>query len=535
MPLSKKIVLSTIICIFLSIAISIVFIQYFIPFIFGTKFTLLETYSICDDDGFPSLSVKFSCSGTVTIKIIGPDSRVIDSDFFFKGNHDALIHMGEFRHTIKPGQYILRVYNNDDKEIFSEKIIFKGVNLSVLSCEQKWLKEIRINSFSLFGLKLFLKNSGDIPVYPYKFTVKIDSDTISAYALPSVIMPNESEYVECFIYRKSEPKNSSFSLNLLDINNNILTSEIIFKNVVNNVLTKQFTWNNKYKVNIPKSDYLYKYYSNIDRANNKDYSLYIFDSYDDQYLDVVTNYLMAGFSSTSDIEKINYVASFVQSLEYKKDSETNDSYEYPNYPIQSLFDDDIGRDCEDKAILTASILENLGYDVALLRFPNHMAVGVNLSKNANTKYQYYVNNYYFLETTTAGNPCGFIPNEYEDQASNVTIYPITPRPLLFHKWRNNSITIYSNTDKGDFVKVKAIIENLGSAIAKNFRFEAAFFTNTGIKISYESVNIASLNPGIKKEITLSINIPKNITTWFKTRIYVDNEVVDEKESVSSFP
>jgi hypothetical protein len=180
-------------------------------------------------------------------------------------------------------------------------------------------------------------------------------------------------------------------------------------------------------------------------------------------------------------------------------------------------------------------LEKMGYNIALLRFPDHMAVGVNLNKNAIPQYQYYVDNYYFLETTTEGKPCGFVPNEYKDLVTDVTVYPITPRPLLIHYWENSTITIYSNTERGDFVKVNAIIENLGSAGAKNFKIEAAFFDMFGTKSNYESIDIALLEPGMKKEIILTVNIPKNLTTWFKTRIYIDNEIVDEKESVSSFP
>jgi hypothetical protein len=536
MPLRKKIVLTTLITILVLITISIVAISYVIPLIFGTKFTLLDTLKICNDDGFPSLSINFSCSDTVTVKIIGPGSRVIDSDFFFRGDHKIFLRLAEFRQDIDPGQYIFWVCNNDDKEIFSEKIYFKGSDIAILSCEQKWFKEIKINSYSLFGLKLYLQNSGDVPSYPYKLTTTIDSDIISGLVIPNVVMPDEKRYVECFLYRKYEPKNSTFSLDLKDLEDNILASAPIIKNVVDNVPTKQFTWNNnRNKANIPISDFLYNYYTNLDRINNKDYSLYVFDLFDEQYLDIVTDYIMSGLGSTSDVEKINYAASFVQNLEYKKDSETNDSYEYPNYPIESLFNDNTGRDCEDKAILTASILEKMGYNIALLRFPDHMAVGVNLNKNAIPQYQYYVDNYYFLETTTEGKPCGFVPNEYKDLVTDVTVYPITPRPLLIHYWENSTITIYSNTERGDFVKVNAIIENLGSAGAKNFKIEAAFFDMFGTKSNYESIDIALLEPGMKKEIILTVNIPKNLTTWFKTRIYIDNEIVDEKESVSSFP
>jgi len=282
MPLGKKIVLTTLITLFICITISVVAIQYIIPMAFGTKFTLNESYSINDDNGFPSLSINFTSSGTVTVEVIGPDSKVIDSDFFFKGDHDINLRIAEFRHTAISGQYILRAYDNDDKEIFSEKISFIGSSLTILSCEQKWFKEIKINSYSLFGLKILVQNSGDVPVYPYKFSTIIDSEVISGYALPCVIMPKENKYVECFLYKKSEPKNNSFSLDLKDIDNDILTSEPILKNVVDNVFIKLFSWNRN-KANIPRSDFLYNYYSNLDRINNEDYSLYVFDFYDNLF------------------------------------------------------------------------------------------------------------------------------------------------------------------------------------------------------------------------------------------------------------
>ena len=40
---------------------------------------------------------------------------------------------------------------------------------------------------------------------------------------------------------------------------------------------------------------------------------------------------------------------------------------------------------------------------------------------------------------------------------------------------------------------------------------------------------------MKKKVILSVDVPKYSTTWFKTLIYLDGKVVDEKESASSFP
>ena len=115
--------------------------------------------------------------------------------------------------------------------------------------------------------------------------------------------------------------------------------------------------------------------------------------------------LLSLIEASKDVEIINFVASFVQNLEYAKDDSQQD---YPRFPIESLKDSK--GDCEDKAILTASILDSLGYNVSLLKIPNHVAVGVRLGKSA-TVYDYYIEQYYFLETTSSGWILGKVPPE----------------------------------------------------------------------------------------------------------------------------
>lgn len=81
----------------------------------------------------------------------------------------------------------------------------------------------------------------------------------------------------------------------------------------------------------------------------------------------------------------------------------------PLLPAQTLMEKG---DCKDKSILMAAILNNLGYKVALLKFPpppgefaGHMVVGVAFNANhlpTERKLLYYTNSgvkYYFAETT----------------------------------------------------------------------------------------------------------------------------------------
>ncbi|MEA3458878.1 MAG: hypothetical protein U9R21_09415, partial [Candidatus Thermoplasmatota archaeon] len=84
-------------------------------------------------------------------------------------------------------------------------------------------------------------------------------------------------------------------------------------------------------------------------------------------------------------------------------------------------------------------------------------------------------------------------------------------------------------------KVTLFVENLGSETAEDFFVTAGFYTQDDLKINVETETISSLKPSMKEKITLLIDIPQNAETWFKTKVYMEGEIVDEKESASSFP
>ncbi len=100
---------------------------------------------------------------------------------------------------------------------------------------------------------------------------------------------------------------------------------------------------------------------------------------------------------------------FVQQIPYVTDDNTN-SYtegilpryamyvkggvEYPKYPAEMLVD---GRgDCEDAAILMAGLLDALGYDTVLLRYSDHMALGIRMNE-FNPYYAKYTPRYFTHE------------------------------------------------------------------------------------------------------------------------------------------
>jgi len=114
--------------------------------------------------------------------------------------------------------------------------------------------------------------------------------------------------------------------------------------------------------------------------------------------------------------------SFVQSIPYKTDKESTGMDEYYKYPIETLVEG--CGDCEDSAILTATIVRDMGYGVVLLRFYDHMAVGVKGGENMHgTYWTYNGERYFYLETTNTGWEIGQIPDKYRQERA--TIIPLS--------------------------------------------------------------------------------------------------------------
>ena len=78
--------------------------------------------------------------------------------------------------------------------------------------------------------------------------------------------------------------------------------------------------------------------------------------------------------------------------------------EYPKYPAEMLVD---GRgDCEDAAILMGGLLDALGYDSVLLRYSDHMALGIRMNEfnpyyaaYSPRYFEYEGKHYYYVEGT----------------------------------------------------------------------------------------------------------------------------------------
>ena len=245
----------------------------------------------------------------------------------------------------------------------------------------------------------------------------------------------------------------------------------------NETISRQYEWScdgSPYKLNLAIPKDIYDYYRKMERAPIEDYSIYVTHPNDDAEL---VNPLAAELKRLAvqkgyDAEDtVNFTAGFVQNLKYEEDA----NGEYSNYPVETLYDK--GGDCEDMSILTAALLQSMGYDAVLIRFTSpiegeagHMAVGVAVTGvSGGYSYTYDGKKYYYLETTSTW-PVGEMPPEIlsKYKGESDAIYKLVPAPAL----RFSGKLEYSTGTKT--VDMSVTVTNWGTANANDFYVRAYF-------------------------------------------------------------
>ncbi|MDR0492866.1 MAG: hypothetical protein LBH74_04410 [Nitrososphaerota archaeon] len=185
---------------------------------------------------------------------------------------------------------------------------------------------------------------------------------------------------------------------------------------------RHWTWN----LSIPSALYdAYRAVSVSVRVKNGPAGYGYLTTTQDYYVQMLAQKLddAAAQMGYNDYDRVSFVLAFVQHLPYTSDLVTTGYDEYPRFPIETLVDD--GGDCEDVAILFASLMLVMGYGVVYINPPNHYAVGI-LGDNLKGTYWTYPKDsnqtYYFCETTGVNFKIGQLPQEFSGQ--KVHIYPI---------------------------------------------------------------------------------------------------------------
>lgn len=240
------------------------------------------------------------------------------------------------------------------------------------------------------------------------------------------------------------------------------------------MLERDFTWLYKdieWHYNAKISEGIYDFYKNKPHDWTTNYANYALSEQDRSFLqDMASQFKQVGANNGfSQYDDAMIVAIFVQGLPYKDDLNSTGQAEYPRYPLETLVDN--GGDCEDKAILASALLHEMGYDVVLLKFPDHMAVGVGLSDGVTLPdgeqpmyYDYHGTRYYYLETSDTTWDIGQIPDELRNIAPK--FYLMVKDPTVEMDY---SVKLYSSDLDSIQYSVHCTVKNDGPGTAKNVK------------------------------------------------------------------
>lgn len=200
------------------------------------------------------------------------------------------------------------------------------------------------------------------------------------------------------------------------------------------------------------------------RERQRDYDVFASDRYSKPFIEEITRKLAdhGTAQGLSRAELPYFIVSFVQNLPYTSDEVTTGFDEYPRFPYETFYDN--GGDCEDTSILASAMLHELGYDVALLLFPGHIAVGFRCRPaRGQPYYRHHLTRYCYLETTGENWDPGVVPPSY--QGIPAEIRPIVERPVMTMEFTAK----YGQPDGAEHVtaNVTVLVKNLGSQPARN--------------------------------------------------------------------
>ena len=277
------------------------------------------------------------------------------------------------------------------------------------------------------------------------------------------------------------------------------------------------TWS--WSVEIPRS--LHRYYCDKERPHTRDYSVYATEEADREVIQDLGRTLLEHARSINldHYETVHFIAAFVQGLAYTSDAETTGFDDYARYPIETLVAE--GGDCEDTAILLGKLMVEMGYDVVLVRLPNHIALGVLEDfKYAGTYYPYKDGKYFYLETTGLAGRIGMVPEEYEGQLAY--IFDFSPRYVIEHDWKGRR---GSNT-----YSVSITVENQGTAPAYDCSVYAGFDAGEGRLWNTLESQPFDLAVGEHIDLEMTLKMPDEDHTRLMVYVLRNGKSVDKSYS-----
>ncbi|MGM0419189.1 MAG: hypothetical protein ACQEQS_10740 [Thermodesulfobacteriota bacterium] len=178
--------------------------------------------------------------------------------------------------------------------------------------------------------------------------------------------------------------------------------------------------NKKYSITAYYDPYLISFMQTLPQFSLEKYFMGNPDDLISYYLANELKDKMKGFSNT---EKVNFLLSFVQkAFPYKTDDEqfNYEKYFYPEEMIYYPYSD-----CEDRsAFLAALVKKTTGFDVAVLDYPGHVAVAVNIpeSKAKGDYIRIEGKRYHIADPTYINAEAGMLMPEYKNKKPDIFLF-----------------------------------------------------------------------------------------------------------------
>lgn len=118
-------------------------------------------------------------------------------------------------------------------------------------------------------------------------------------------------------------------------------------------------------------------------------------------------------------QAVEFVIDFVQALPYVTDDVSKGFDDYTKFIMETV--PEMGGDCEDAAILLASVLEAkpFNYDMILIQPPGHMGAGIYQTDPPGWYWELDGRKYSYIEATGRGWGIGDLPEEYQGSSAEL--------------------------------------------------------------------------------------------------------------------
>ena len=479
--------------------------------------------TIGDNGGFPSVFIELNTSDSIKVKLFKGKALIDEKEIYIGGERTLSLCLASYHEIPEKGTYHVKIYDMNDNLICDSKINIENPKLVINDLDIDWWKEEK--DYVLLETSLNVTNEGNVPIYVRTLRISIDGTRSKvAHVYNETINPSSTSTISaCTCIKGILDGSHSILVDLFDLNGKKIATFSSFDSThldfsIKKTHLKWYFEEKEYSITLPVPKKLLSYCSSLKRAQTEDYSFYAIFPVDDNYISFLSEKLLS-LHDTRDIEeKINFVASFVQSIPYHKEEE-----EYPRFPIETIAD--LEGDCEDKAILASSILAEIGLDVALIRLHEHMAVGIHLDGVDYQGKVYYEDEtgkrYLFLETSNVGWKLGDACEEFKDQ-KNYTIYHVGSKPLLLQECEPPIRYKYL---KSDFVVVEDRILNFGVDNANNVELVVDFLAQYDLSVKKYVSEKFGVRAGGGRLIRLKINSPKQSFLKVKIDLIHEGKVV----------